>query len=446
MSESIFRPPDLASETIAQAYARSQRERIARISEATSPKTTSKSVVPIGILGGGLMGTAIAATLLRAGRNIWLYDISEAVLAQAHEKIAAELAQQTAEDAWARQSSDLVRKKTHLTSRLAEGNSCEILIESIPEKPKLKQKLYRQLEDIKFGGFLFSNTSTIQIGRLAEPLSRKERFCGLHFFHPVRKRSLVEIIRGPETGEETIAAALRLAREIDKIPIVVGDGPGFLVNRLLSPFLNESLALLEEGVPLANIEEAALRFGMPMGPFRIMDEIGLDVALHAGWVLGKVFPERAVVSRILPELIARRRLGRKTGCGFLRYASETSWEKEGTPDPESDALIASFQASTASLQLSWEEIATRLVLPMFLEAIRAVEDGIITDFRDADVAVCLGLGFPVNRGGLCFLADAIGLDRIVQMLPPLEQRFGARFAPPKTLLEYANAGKSLIKT
>jgi 3-hydroxyacyl-CoA dehydrogenase/enoyl-CoA hydratase/3-hydroxybutyryl-CoA epimerase/enoyl-CoA isomerase len=348
------------------------------------------------ILGAGMMGTAIAAAHLRCGRSIIIYDSAEAALQTAQERIAEELRLQNV---------TLPKDLLTCTDTLDDVATCSIVIETIPEKLKAKQKLYQKLVGDSSGhcaairsplfenSFLFSNTSTISISSLAQhlPSDWQARFCGFHFFHPVRQRSLVEIIAGRQTAAATLDAAKEHASRIDKRYIVVGDGPGFLVNRILNPYLSSALSLLEQKVDLGRIERAAIGFGMKMGPFRIMDEIGLDVVLHAGWVLHKAFPDRTPQSPLLLQLIDQGKLGRKTGQGFMLYDKQASWEGEGVPDP-------SFASSDDAV--SDADIVRRLFVPMYEEAIRCFEAGIISDLSAADRASIEALGFPVERGGI----------------------------------------------
>ena len=204
-------------------------------------------------------------------------------------------------------------------------------METLPAKLQLYAQLQRHLGPQTI---LASNTSTIPLQRLGRGLADASRFCGLHFCHPVQQRPLVEIVCGPQTSDATIAAAVAHARRIDRMPMVVQDGPGFVVNRLLFPYLNEALELLREGVPAESIERAAAEFGMTIGPLRLMDEIGLDTTLQAAWVLGAAFPERVVSSPLLVSLVKAGRLGQKTGAGFFSYRGPTG----GSPRARSTKL------------------------------------------------------------------------------------------------------------
>ena len=346
---------------------------------------TMTSFFPTAILGAGMMGTAIAATHLRCGLPVVLYDSADSALQAAPQRIAEELRLQ---------NESLSQSLLTCTDSLDGINGCPIVIETIPEKLKAKQKLYQKITvNQQSDFFLLSNTSTLSMSLLTQhlPIKWQYQFCGFHFFHPVRQRSLVEIIAGKQTSPVTLEAAREHAFKINKHPIVVGDAPGFLVNRILNPYLSSALTLLKLKVDLQRIERVAVQFGMKMGPFRIMDEIGLDVVLHAGWILHKAFPERTPQSPILLRLIEQGKLGRKTGQGFMSYSRQTSWNGEGIPDP---------QFASADETFSNAEIVRCLFVPMYEEAIRCFEDGVIADLSMADLASVEALGFPAERGGI----------------------------------------------
>jgi 3-hydroxyacyl-CoA dehydrogenase/enoyl-CoA hydratase/3-hydroxybutyryl-CoA epimerase/3-hydroxyacyl-CoA dehydrogenase/enoyl-CoA hydratase/3-hydroxybutyryl-CoA epimerase/enoyl-CoA isomerase len=281
---------------------------------------------------------------------------------------------------------------------------------------------------------LASNTSTIPIAKLAEGLKRPAQFCGIHFFNPVRKMPLVEVIRGPKTSDATVATAVALAKRIGKSPIVVSDGPGFLVNRLLLPYMNEAVELLLDGAKVEHIEKSAKAFGMPMGPLTLFDVVGLDTAASAGLVMHEAFPDRTVVSSVLPTLIKAGRLGQKSLAGFFRYKHATA---RGEHDPQFDALVAPLLRQPQ--KLSRDDLTTRLFLPMVLEATRILEEKIVRDVRDVDLGLIYGIGFPPFKGGLLFWADTLGAAKIVEMLKPYEP-LGERMKPTRMLLDMAASG------
>ncbi|HEV3138196.1 MAG TPA: 3-hydroxyacyl-CoA dehydrogenase family protein, partial [Pirellulales bacterium] len=249
------------------------------------------------------------------------------------------------------------------------------------------------------------------------------------------KMPLVEVIRGAKTSDETVATAVAYAKHVGKSPIVVNDGPGFLVNRLLLPYMNESLELVSDGAEMKAIERAAKEFGMPMGPLTLYDVIGLDTAFYAGRVMWEAFPDRIAASPILPALVKAGRLGQKTGSGFFLYKDKSG---RGTPDPAVAELFKPYIRKQE--KYTPEQITARLFLPMVLEATRILEAKVVRDPRDVDLGLIFGVGFPPFKGGLLFWADSLGAAKIVELLKPFEN-LGPRMHPTPLLLEMSKAGR-----
>jgi 3-hydroxyacyl-CoA dehydrogenase/enoyl-CoA hydratase/3-hydroxybutyryl-CoA epimerase/enoyl-CoA isomerase len=240
------------------------------------------------------------------------------------------------------------------------------------------------------------------------------------------------VIRGRATSDDTIATAAAYARRIGKSPIVVNDGPGFLVNRVLLPYMNEALLLVEEGATIREVDRAATAFGMPMGPITLYDTVGLDIAVHAGAVMQAAFPDRVQPSTILPAMVEAGRIGKKTGRGFFDYGG-----KKKDRGDESAATASIINAHRRrQRQFTSEELTDRLLLPMLLEATRVLEDGVAANIRDVDLALIYGIGFPPFRGGLFFWADTVGASAIVDKLQ-IYETLGARFKPTPLLLATA---------
>jgi 3-hydroxyacyl-CoA dehydrogenase/enoyl-CoA hydratase/3-hydroxybutyryl-CoA epimerase/3-hydroxyacyl-CoA dehydrogenase/enoyl-CoA hydratase/3-hydroxybutyryl-CoA epimerase/enoyl-CoA isomerase len=246
---------------------------------------------------------------------------------------------------------------------------------------------------------------------------------------------LVEVIRGAKTSDETVVTAVAYAKSIGKSPIVVNDGPGFLVNRLLLPYMNEALELILDGAEIKAIERAAKSFGMPMGPITLYDVVGLDTAVYAGAVLRDAFPDRVVESPLLPAMFAAGRLGQKSGVGFFSYKDP---KKKGAPDPTLGDIINPLIRKHE--KFTDEQIIARLFLPMLLEATRILEEKVVRDPRDVDLGLIFGTGFPPFKGGLLFWADTIGAAKILEMLKPLES-LGARAKPTPMLEKMAKEGR-----
>ncbi|MEN1679273.1 MAG: 3-hydroxyacyl-CoA dehydrogenase NAD-binding domain-containing protein, partial [Planctomycetota bacterium] len=398
----------------------------------------------IGVVGAGTMGRGIAAATARRGVGVTLCDSRADALADGVSAVVTEAAyDRELKGPSADRAADLAALVDASIEPAALG-AADLVVEAIFEDAAAKRDLFAKIEPHAGDEtILCSNTSTIPISTLAEGLARPDRFCGLHFFNPVRKMPLVEVIRGSQTSDETIARATAFARQIGKTPVVVADGPGFLVNRLLMPYLGEATRLVEEGVPIRDIEKAAKRFGMPMGPITLQDVVGLDVCLHAGRVMRQAFPDRVLESPLIAALVDAGRLGQKSGKGFFDYPPA----KPGKPPKGADSAevvrirnaACGGQSDTRAERVG--SITDRLLLPMLVEATRAIEDGIVRDARELDLAMILGVGFPPFRGGLLFWADTVGAAAIAEKLRPLEA-LGPRYEVTGLLAEAAKANAS----
>ena len=416
-----------------RALVKWNRENCRPAEVTTSPGTMGS----VGVVGAGLMGRAIAAIHVENDVPVVIVDADRQVLAEVEDQITAELATGMPEP----EARKLVSRLVRTSERATAIAQCDMVIESIVENLSKKQTLLAELEQhLAANSLLVSNTSTIPITRLASRLDDPSRFCGYHFFHPARRRPLLEIIRGEQTSPRALDVAVDCARAVDKIPIVVKDGPGFLVNRLLMPYMGEGLDLLLEGATIEQVEEAATSFGMAFGPIRLLDEIGLDTALHGGWVLGEAFPDRIVASPLLVAMVKAGRLGRKTSAGFFSYNnSQPHSDSQPHNAPAHETLRIIDQWAGTPRTHSTESITHRLLLPMLIEATRILQQGLVRDARDVDLGLLFGAGFPHCRGGLLYWADELSAARVVQMLKPL-QRLGRRGLATPMLLEMANSG------
>jgi 3-hydroxyacyl-CoA dehydrogenase/enoyl-CoA hydratase/3-hydroxybutyryl-CoA epimerase/3-hydroxyacyl-CoA dehydrogenase/enoyl-CoA hydratase/3-hydroxybutyryl-CoA epimerase/enoyl-CoA isomerase len=390
----------------------------------------------VAVIGAGIMGQGIAAATLKRQLPVMLADAQIAALskgiAQILEEVSFDKTKKGPDAKKAVKFAGLLNAAT-VDAELAPA---DLVIEAIVENPEVKKQFYARIEPLlKAGAILSSNTSTIPITKLAEGLKHPERFCGIHFFNPVRKMPLVEVIRGAKTSDETVATAVAYAKNIGKSPIVVNDGPGFLVNRLLLPYMNEALELISDGAEVKAIERAAKEFGMPMGPITLYDVVGLDTAYYAGRVMYEAFPDRTGASPILGAMVKAGRLGQKSGAGFFAYKDARG---RGTPDPAAEALVKQYVRKEQ--KFTGEQITHRLFLPMVLEATRILEAKVVRNVRDVDLGLIFGVGFPPFKGGLLFWADTLGAAKIVELLKPLES-LGVRTQPTPMLLEMAKTGK-----
>lgn len=396
-----------------------------------------QKITSAGVVGAGVMGQGIAAANVRRGIPVALMDSNTAALARGVQGVLNEVAyNKQLKGPDVKRAVELAPLVNGTFSDIELSHS-DIIIEAIIENPEAKRHLFARVEPlVRDDAILCSNTSTIPITQLADGLERPERFCGLHFFNPVRQMPLVEVIRGQKTSDTTIATAVAYARALGKSPIVMHDGPGFLVNRLLLPYMNEAALLVEEGVSIGEIERVAKAFGMPMGPFTLYDVVGLDVAVHAGRVMHQAFPDRVVPAQIVQKLVDRGRIGQKAGRGFFDYPPAKGGKTpRGTKSEEVAKLIDECRKGSPR-KFSDEELTDRLFLPIVVEATRVLEDGLVPDVRDVDLALILGIGFPPFRGGLFFWADAIGVQKIIEKLKPYA-KLGKRYEPTKLLTKLA---------
>ncbi len=416
----------------------------AEVAATLKPRPISK----IGVVGAGIMGYAIGAVNLKRCRQVVFTDNNEEVLQAGSQKALDEAAfdKQTRGPDPKRVAE--YREQLTVGKDIEAYKDCDLVVEAIVENLNVKRKVLKKIEALlPETAILGSNTSTIQIGQIASALARPENFCGLHFFNPVRKMPLVEIIRGPLTSDQTIVTAVAYAKQIGKTPIVVNDGPGFLVNRILSPYLGEATALLHEGVHWTEIDRAALAFGMPIGPFALYDLVGIDTSLFCGKVMYLDHPERVYMSPVLIEMFKADRMGVKNGRGFYQYTGDI---ETGKPDPSADELLKSYLPEqmqrdeghgTEPGSISRDEILRRLLLAMVLEATRALEDKIVRQVQDIDLGVVLGLGFPAFRQGILPWADEFGIKNCYDQIEAYHQHHGMRWKPTALLTEMAAKGQ-----
>lgn len=404
-------------------------------------EVTPERMASVTVLGAGIMGAGIAGANLKRGLRVTLGDVSEEALQRGQRQALEEAAyNRTTKGA---DPQRLVALAPQLLGSQADPVLAEsdVIIEAVVEQFEVKAALLQRLEPLMADqAILASNTSTIPITRLAAGLQRPQRFCGIHFFNPVRQMKLVEIIRGERTSDQTVATAVAYTKSLGKMPVVVHDGPGFLVNRLLTPYLEDALNLLAEGQPIAAIDGAARKFGMPMGPFELYDMVGLDTASYAGKILCEAFSDRFPGSPIVPAMMEAGRLGRKSGRGFYDHRQPKAKRQE---DPDVMEVLQPYIHGNGT-KLSAEQLTHRLFLPMLLEATRLLEERRVRSPRDVDIALVFGTGFPPFRGGLLFWADQLGADKVLQLLQPW-QSLGTAYRPTELLLRCAAEGKTLYE-
>jgi 3-hydroxyacyl-CoA dehydrogenase/enoyl-CoA hydratase/3-hydroxybutyryl-CoA epimerase/3-hydroxyacyl-CoA dehydrogenase/enoyl-CoA hydratase/3-hydroxybutyryl-CoA epimerase/enoyl-CoA isomerase len=385
-----------------------------------------------GVLGSGLMGAGIATAHARSGIPCAMVDVSEERLADGMSR-ARKVIESRMEIGRAGPA-DMVQLFTNLHTSISRSAfaDCDVVVEAITENESLKTDAYRQLAGImRDDAILASNTSTISITRMAKAAKHPEQFVGMHFFFPVDRMQLVEVIRGEKTSDETVITIVELARKLRKVPIVCGDCPGFLVNRILMPYMNEAVVLLLEGASMDQIDRVATRFGFPMGPIALHDLVGLDTAYYAGKVMSAAYSDRTVDTHILAQMVEAGRLGRKSGAGFRKYTG-----KKGAPADDPTFTPFLERNRTGSRQITDEEIEDRLLLAMLMEAVRLLEEKIVSQPMHVDMGLILGIGFPPFRGGLLKWCDNVGAQKILERVKKYVS-LGKRFEPPEPFVAMA---------
>lgn len=400
--------------------------------ETGAGDTKPRPVQHVGILGGGLMGGGIAyVTAAKAGLPARIKDIREEGIVHA-----------------LRYSYELLNKKVkrkHLTRAELEATmlrlsgsldysgfaKADVVIEAVFEDLSLKQKMVAEIEAVTGPDTIFaSNTSSLPITQIAAHAQRPENVIGLHYFSPVDKMPLAEIITHPQTSAETIATTVALAKRQGKTPIVVKDGAGFYVNRILAPYMNEAARLVLDGEPIERVDQALVQFGFPVGPMKLMDEVGIDVAAKVAPILANELGERFRAPTAFEKLIEDNRKGKKNQKGFYTYQGK----KAGKLVDES---VYPLLGISPSAKLDDAEMAQRTVLLMLNEAAYCLAEGVIRSARDGDIGAIFGIGFPPFRGGPFRYMDALGIETVVQRLQQYQKTFGERYTPAPILVKMA---------
>jgi 3-hydroxyacyl-CoA dehydrogenase/enoyl-CoA hydratase/3-hydroxybutyryl-CoA epimerase len=388
-------------------------------------------VTNAGVLGAGVMGGGIAQIISdKTDAAIRMRDINWKAIAGGMK--AASKVWKKKVDRRRMQRGEMLRKLARITSTTdwSGFHRCEVVVEAVVENVNIKRQVLAEFEAVQRPGAIFAtNTSTIPITQIAANAAHPENVVGMHFFNPVDRMPLVEVIRGEKTSETAMATVAAFARKLGKTVVVCNDGPGFVVNRILGPYMNEAGFLLEEGNTIESLDRAMLDFGMPMGPMALLDEVGIDVAAKVAHILGDAFGERVQPSKIVDTLFADGRAGKKNGKGLYLYENG----KRTTPDASVYKLlgIAAPRAADA------KAVVERMLLAMINEAALILDEKIVGSAAELDLAMIMGTGFPPVRGGLMRYADALGTPYIVARLDELASKYGRRFVATEPLRRLA---------
>ncbi|MDE2160301.1 MAG: fatty acid oxidation complex subunit alpha FadB, partial [Burkholderiales bacterium] len=391
------------------------------------------------VVGAGVMGAGIAQASALAGVAVRLTDLDGGRLDRAVTSIGEQLERQVQRGRLKPERAAAARAAVAPQIDHAGFDAIDFAVEAVVEHLEVKREVLAAIErDSGADAVLASNTSSLRIDALAQALQRPQNLVGLHFFNPVPAMALVEVVRGARSSEAALATAVGYAQAIGKTPVVVADVPGFLVNRVLTPYMRAFLQLVEEGVDYAAIDRAMEAFGWPLGPAALQDLAGIDVVAAACDEISAGYAERMppLPRHALRLLADAGRLGRKTGVGFYRHAGGAQAQRE--PDGETRALLAAIQPPAAR-PLDAAAIVERLMLPLVIEAVRALDEAVVASACELDLAMLLGLGFPAYLGGPLKYADWIGMDELVRRADALADH-GPAYRVSEALRRRARAG------
>lgn len=401
----------------------------------------AREVNQAAVLGAGIMGGGIAYQSAYKGTPILMKDINEKGIEQGLNEASKLLGKQVEKGRLTPAKMAVALNAIRPTLSYGDFGHVDIVVEAVVENPKVKQAVLAEVENhVKDDAILASNTSTISISLLAKALKRPENFVGMHFFNPVHMMPLVEVIRGEKSSEQAVATTVAYAKKMGKNPIVVNDCPGFLVNRVLFPYFGGFAKLVSAGVDFVRIDKVMEKFGWPMGPAYLMDVVGIDTGHHGRDVMAEGFPDRMKDDRrsAIDALYEANRLGQKNGKGF--YAYET--DKRGKPKKVADAAVLDVLKPVIYEQreVTDEDIINWMMIPLCLETVRCLEDGIVETAAEADMGLVYGIGFPPFRGGALRYIDAIGVAEFVAIADRYAE-LGPLYHPTEKLREMARTGQ-----
>jgi 3-hydroxyacyl-CoA dehydrogenase/enoyl-CoA hydratase/3-hydroxybutyryl-CoA epimerase len=374
------------------------------------------------------MGSGIAQWTSARGMQVILRDINTEMVAKGMANITKLYEQGVKKHSFTKVEARAGLDRVSPTTAEVPLKNVDLVIEAAVEKMNLKKEIFRKLdEQAGLETILATNTSALSVTELAGATAHPERVVGIHFFNPVHRMQLVEVIVAKQTSPDVVRRAVKYVQQIGKLPIVVKDSPGFLVNRILMPYLLEAGHLFECGASVENVDEAMLEFGMPMGPLRLIDEVGVDVSQHVAENLAGHYKNRMEVPDVLNQLMKAGWLGRKSKKGFYDHL-------EGK-DAEVNLQVDKFKKDTSAAGLTREELRNRMVMLMINEAARCFEEGLVAEPADVDLGMIMGTGFAPFLGGPLRFAEYLGLEQVLEELKGLSLKHGPKFAPA-LLLEF----------
>ena len=408
------------------------------------PAVKPRKIEKIAMLGAGLMGGGIAYVTLNAGLAVRLKDRDEPSVARGVKYVADLLDEDVKRKKLTRIDREKKLALLTATTDYSGLKSADLVIEAVFEDLAVKHAVVREVEAAGAPGVIIaSNTSSIPIGKIAAAATHPENVVGMHYFSPVHRMPLLEVIQTKQTSPEVVATAVAIGKKQGKTVIVVNDGYGFYTSRILGPLMSEASYILMEGAPIDFIDKAMTAWGWPVGPIALLDEVGIDVAAHVGPIMLEAFGDRLAPPPTMARLVADDRKGRKNKRGFYLYGDESRKKGRGKRVDESVYAVLGLPVPDAKKKpaILREEIQMRCSLQLVNEAMHCLGEGILRSVRDGDIGAIFGLGFPPFRGGPFRYTDAVGPALVLKRIQDYEQRFGKRWTPAPALVKMAGSGK-----
>ncbi len=420
-------------------FLQERAKKLSGVALDSSPEKRVSPVKRITVVGAGVMGGGIAQWASSRDISVILRDINHDAIAKGLTGIGKLYDAGVKRHALTKVEARAGMDRISPSAVDVPLHSTDVIIEAAVEKMDLKKKLFARLDELAGPDtILASNTSALSISEIATATKHPERVIGIHFFNPVHRMQLVEVVVGKQTSPEVVRRSVKFVQQIGKLPVVVRDAPGFLVNRILMPYLIEAGHLFENGARVEDLDECMLEFGMPMGPLRLIDEVGVDVSHHVAADLASKFSDRMHCPEVLSKMMTDGLLGKKTGKGFYLHA------KKGT-EPVVNPRIDHYHSGTSCAKLSREELRTRMVLLMINESARCLEGGIVDEAADVDFGMIMGTGFAPFLGGPLRFADNLGLPQVVDEMKRLADE-ELRFTPCGLLQTLAGTAQKFYKS
>lgn len=423
-------------------FARERARNLKTWTNEIGPAVHETPIRKVGVIGAGAMGAGIGQLSAVRGYDVVIKEINEEAAEAGRERVKHLVDDLARRKGWSDSKTNDLANKISITCHEKPLIDCDLVIEAVVERADVKDRVFADLDQtVKQSAILTSNTSSLSVSRMAAATGRPSKVAGLHFFNPVHRMELVEVVRAADTEDATISRLVGFVKALGKTPIVTSDSPGFLVNRVLFPYLGEAVVMVGEGFDVEAMDKQVRRFGMPMGPLELLDQVGLHVALHVATSLDGVLSGVEPVVRQLTSMVDRGFLGKKSGAGFYRYVKG---KRSGVTD-----LIDGLQEVTSGRKQDFVDdgmtpIQRRLVYPMLCEAIRCLEEGVVKEPWAIDLGMVLGTGFAPQRGGPLHVVDSVGLKTVAENMSRLRTQLGDRFAPPTRLREMSDRGDTFF--